>query len=229
MFYPFYYDPTFLLIVPAFIFALWAQYKVKSAYRKYSKIKEAGVNSAAELAKKMLDSAGIGNIPIEIVPGEMTDHYDPTKKVLRLSRGVYNSNSVAALGIAAHEVGHAIQHHKTYVPLMFRNGFFPVANIGSTMALPLFFIGILFSLPMLMNLGIFVFTFAVIFHIITLPVEFNASGRALQLLEKGQYLDKQGLQGAKAVLSAAALTYLAATAMAIMQLIRLLILRGRND
>ena len=137
--------------------------------------------------------------------------------------------AVAALGIAAHEVGHVVQHQRSYVPLMFRNGFFPAANIGSNMAIPLFIIGMLFASPMLMNIGIFAFAFAVVFHIITLPVEFDASGRAIKLLEKGSYLDEKGLAGAKAVLSAAALSYLAATAMAILQLIRLLILRGRND
>jgi len=226
---PYYYDPTFLLLIPALALALWAQYKVKSAYAKYAKVKVEKVSSAADLARALLDSAGAENIPIEKIPGQLTDHYDPLKKVLRLSQGVYESNSVAALGIAAHEVGHVLQHQKAYWPLMVRNRFFPAANIGSTLAFPLFVLGFFFAIPILMNIGILIFTFAVAFQVITLPVEFDASGKALQLLEKGRYLDAQGLQGAKAVLSAAALTYIAATAMAVLQLIRLLILRDRRD
>jgi len=218
-----------VLIIPAFMFALWAQWWVSAAYKQYSKVKQMSVASAADLARQLLNAGGADSVEVREIPGEMTDNYDPITKVLNLSSGVYGSNSVAALGIAAHEVGHALQHACGYQPLMFRNHFFPVANIGSTLAIPMFFIGILFSMPFLMDLGILAFTLAVAFHAVTLPVEFDASGRALQLLEKGQYLDAPGLRGAKKVLSAAALTYIAAAAMAVLQLIRLLVLRGQRD
>ncbi len=229
MYYPFGYDPTMLLIIPAFIFALWAQWRVSAAYKEYAQVKQTAVGSARDLARQLLDAGGARDVEVREIPGEMTDNYDPINKVLNLSSGVYGSNSVAALGIAAHEVGHALQHKTAYQPLMFRNHFFPVANIGSTLAIPMFFVGILFSMPFLMDLGILAFTLAVAFHAVTLPVEFDASGRALQLLEKGQYLDAKGLYGAKKVLSAAALTYIAAAAMAVLQLLRLLVLRGQRD
>jgi Zn-dependent membrane protease YugP len=168
---------------------------------------------------------------VEQTTGRLSDHYDPRKKALRLSSGVYDSHSLAALGVAAHEAGHAIQHHNGYAPLHLRNLIYPMASFGSTLAFPLFIVGFIFTNggpSLLMDIGILLFSVAVAFSVLTLPVEFNASRRALVLLEEGRYLDGAELGGAKKVLSAAALTYVASTAMAIMQLVRLLILRDRR-
>lgn len=225
----FFWDYTFFLLIPPLILALYAQQKVKSTYSKYSRKGASSRITAAEVAKDVLKSRGAAKVRVERVAGNLTDHYDPRKRVLRLSDGVYSSNSLAALGIAAHEAGHAIQHHQGYAPLYLRNAIYPVANLGSSLAFPLFFIGFLFSSQgpsPLMDLGILLFVGAVAFSVLTLPVEFNASRRAMELLQQGGYLKGEELRGAKRVLSAAALTYVAATAMALVQLLRLLILRG---
>jgi Zn-dependent membrane protease YugP len=228
----FFWDYTIFLIIPPLILAIYAQSKVKSTYAKYSRITARSRISGAEAARRILQTSGASNVKVERTSGRLSDHYDPRKKVLRLSEGVHGSSSLAALGVAAHEAGHAVQDASGYAPLHIRNGIYPVANLGSSLAFPLFFIGFLFSRngpSILMDLGILLFTGAFIFSVITLPVEFNASKRAMALLSDGGYLQQDELAGARKVLSAAALTYVAATAMAAMQLLRMFILRGSRD
>ncbi|MDH5406907.1 MAG: zinc metallopeptidase [Candidatus Aminicenantes bacterium] len=225
----FFWDYTIFLLIPPLLLALYAQQKVKSTYRLYSTKLASSRISASRVAQEILNSSGASNVRIEQAAGQLTDHYDPRKKVLRLSQGVYGSPSLAALGIAAHEAGHAIQHHSGYAPLHLRNAIYPIANLGSSLAFPLFFIGFIFSRQgpsLLMDIGILLFAGAVVFSLLTLPVEFNASRRAMGLLRDGGYLREDELQGARKVLSAAALTYVAATAMAAVQLLRLFLLRG---
>jgi Zn-dependent membrane protease YugP len=225
-------DPTFLLVIPALILAFYAQAKVKGAYRKYSQIYASSRLTGAQAAYQLLQTAGAGDVVIEKLPGELTDHYDPRKKVLRLSQGVHDSSSIAALGIAAHETGHAIQHHQHYQPMYLRSLIYPVASIGSTLAFPLFFIGFMFGkngTGTLMDIGILLFAGAVAFSVVTLPVEFNASKRALALLEERRFLTPDEMAGARKVLSAAALTYVASTAMAAIQLLRMFLMRQSRD
>ena len=228
----FFWDYTFFLLIPPLLLALYAQQKVRGTYRKFSAKHAASRISGAEVARQILGIKGAGEVKIEKTPGQLTDHYDPRKRVLRLSAGVFESSSISALGISAHEAGHALQHHSGYAPLHLRNAIYPVASIGSSLAFPLFFIGFLFSQKgpsILMDIGILLFAGAVVFSILTLPVEFDASRRALALLREGNYLREDELQGAKRVLSAAALTYVAATAMAAMQLLRMFLLRQSRD
>lgn len=236
----FFFDSTMLIIVPALVFALWAQFKVKSTYKKYAQIASQSGMTGADVVKAILAQEGIALVAdpagmpegsacgLMAIPGHLTDHYDPRDRMLRLSEEVYYGQSVAALGIAAHEVGHAIQHARLYSPLMMRNIVYPVCNVGSTLAFPLFFVGFLFSYPLLLQVGIFLFTLAVFFTLLTLPVEFNASSRAMRALASGGYLAEDELRGARKVLSAAALTYVAAAAMAILQLVRMIFLSNRN-
>ncbi len=211
---PFYYDPTFLILIPAFLFALWAQFKTQSTFRKYSGLETSRGVRAEQAAAAILKNSGVNNVKIETVPGVLTDHYDPRTRVLRLSEAVYGHTSIAALGVAAHEAGHAIQHARGFAPIAIRNAVVPVANVASYLAIPLFFLGILFSIPVLMKIGIFVFTGVVAFHLVTIPVELDASRRAVRVLQTGSYLTPGELQGAKSVLNAAAMTYLAAALMA---------------
>lgn len=228
----FFWDWSIFLVIPPFILAIYAQSRVKNTYAKFSRVPAASRISGAEAARRILSASGAGNVPVERTKGRLSDHYDPRKKVLRLSEGVHDSQSLAALGIAAHEAGHAIQHARGYTPLQLRNTLFPVANLGSTLAFPLFFIGFLFSRnspSILMDIGIFLFAGAVIFSVLTLPVEFDASKRAMVLLKDTGFLRGEELNGARSVLSAAALTYVASTAMAAMQLVRMFILRGSRD
>lgn len=229
MFYPFFYDPTFLLLIPALILAFYAQSKVQSTFRKYLRVPSSSGLTGAQVARMLLDRHGLYDVPVEQIGGMLTDHYDPKARVMRLSHQVYQSSSLAAIGVAAHETGHAIQHAEQYVPLGIRNNLFPVASIGSQMAFPLFFIGLIFASGFLMDLGIWLFVAALAFQVVTLPVEFNASSRAIRLLEGTGILTRAEVPKARAVLSAAALTYVAAAAMAAMQLLRLLILRGSRD
>ena len=224
-----YYDPTFLLLIPALILTLFAQFKVQSTFAKYSQVASKSGKTAAEVSRLILDAAGLRSIPIQEVAGNLTDHYDPRDKTLHLSNPVYNSNSVAAIGVAAHEAGHALQDAKAYAPLALRNNLVPVAGLGSQLAIPLFFMGLIFSFPMLMDIGIIAFSLAVAFQVVTLPVEFNASGRAIKILSDGGYLSADEIPMARSVLNAAALTYLAAAAMAVLNLIRLIALRERRD
>ncbi len=227
-----YGDPTYILLIPALIFAFIAQGMVQSAFRKYSKEKSQKGYTGAQVARDILDRVGLSDVPVELTQGKLTDHYDPTKRVMRLSPEVYNSNSIAALGVAAHETGHAIQHLEGYTFLNVRNAIFPVAAFGSQAAFPIFFIGFLFGSNIgytMMTLGIYLFLGALAFQLITLPVEFNASSKALALLNEGEYLTSNETSKAKKVLTAAAMTYIAAVAMAAAQLLRLIILRGSRD
>jgi Zn-dependent membrane protease YugP len=228
----FFFDWTFFLIIPPLILALYAQAKVKGAYKKYSQVFASSRTTGAQVAHQLLQTAGAGDIRIEKQPGELTDHYDPRKRVLRLSQGVHDSSSIAALGFAAHEAGHAIPHQQHYQPMNLRSLIYPVANIGSTLAFPLFFIGFIFSKrgpSVLMDVGIMLFAGAVAFSVVTLPVEFNASKRALALLEERRFLTSDEMVGARKVLGAAALTYVASTAMAAMQLLRMFLMRQSRD
>jgi hypothetical protein len=223
------FDWTFFLIIPPLIFAWWAQAKTRGTYLTYSKVFTSGNITGAEAAQKILASYGVNNIRVNMIKGELTDNFDPVHKVLNLSGPVFSQSSIAAVGIAAHEAGHALQHARGYSPVFIRNSLVPVANFTSWMAVPLFIIGILFSFPILIRIGILLFAGVVAFHLITLPVEFDASKRAIKILRQGSYLTAAELDGASKVLSAAALTYVAAALMAIMQLLRLILIsRGRN-
>lgn len=227
--FPFLFDRTIILLIPALILAIYAQSKVRGAYAKFSRIRSMRGLTGAQVARNLLDSNGLQGVKIEERPGTLSDHYDPLKRILRLSSGVYRSDSIAAVGVAAHETGHAIQHKMGYLPLKLRSSFVPAASFGSTLALPLFIIGFLFRLPALMDVGILFFSLAVLFHIVSLPVEFNASQKALALLSQGGFLGRQEVSSARSMLNAAAWTYVAAATMAIMQLIRLLLLRGGRE
>jgi Zn-dependent membrane protease YugP len=228
----FFGDYTFFLLIPPLLLAFYAQAKVRNTYAKYSRVFASSRISGAQMAQEILNLGGANNVKVERTPGKLSDHYDPRKRALRLSEGVYASDSIAALGIAAHEAGHALQHHTGYAPLHLRNAIYPVASFGSTLAFPLFFIGFLMSSKgpsILMDIGILLFTGAVLFSVLTLPVEFNASKRAVALLGERGYLKGPELDGARRVLSAAALTYVASTAMAAMQLLRMFLLRSSRD
>lgn len=229
MYYGYGFDPTMILLIPAILFALYAQSKVSSAFSKFSRMRNSYGHTGYQIARRLLDAHGLYDVPIEVVPGRLSDHYDPRKRVLRLSHDVYNSSSLAAVGVAAHECGHAIQHQEAYVPLQIRNVIAPIASIGSQAAWFFVMAGLLFNFLGLLDIGILLFTVAVAFQIITLPVEFNASGRAIALLESQGLVPVNELGPAKKVLDAAALTYVAATVTAILQLVRLLIIRDRRD
>jgi len=202
---------------------------VQSNFSKYSNVRSRIGMTGSELARFILDSAGLYDVRIESIPGTLTDHYDPRTKVVRLSQSTYNSYSVAALGVVAHEIGHAIQHANHYVPLVVRNAIAPVASFSSNLAWIFFIIGIFTGAMGLAQFGILLFLAVVLFSIITLPVEFNASSRALKILEKNLLMPKDELKGVKAVLSAAAMTYVASTLMAIMQLIRMILITRSRD
>lgn len=223
-----FFDNTMLLLIPAIAITLYAQYKVKSVYTRYMKISAENGLNGKQVAERLLKIKRLENIKIEIIPGRLTDHYDSKNKKLGLSREVYYGSSIAAQGIVSHEIGHAIQDSLKYLPLVLRGNLVPVSNLGSRMAIPLFLIGFIFTLPALMEIGIIAFSLAVLFQIITLPVEFDASKRAIKLLNIGNMLSNQETIYAKQVLDAAALTYVAATAMAILQLLRLIVLRNRR-
>jgi len=226
MFY--FWDITFLMLIPALIFSIYAQIKVRTSFNKYSQIANSRGMTGAQAAQQILSANGVNNVKLDVAAGTLTDHYDPRSRTLRLSRDIFFGKSISALGIAAHESGHAMQHANKYGPLMLRNAFYPIANIGSVLAFPLFIMGFLFSFRPLIDIGIIAFTAAVIFTLITLPVEFNASKRAVQALETYRLLGSNELPMAKSVLNAAAMTYVAATAMALLQLLRLLIIRNRS-
>lgn len=222
-------DVTYLILLPAILLALYAQGKVKRETQRYMKIAARRGYTGEQISRMLLNRNGLADVPIEVTKGVLTDHYDPRNRVLRLSEKVYFGTSITAFGIAAHEVGHAIQHMEAYVPLGMRNAIFPVAKFGSSAAW-IFIIGgfLLPQFRILIDIGILLFSAAVLFQIITLPVEFDASKRGLMLLESNGLLEQDELQGAKKVLQAAALTYVAATASAVLQLVRLLILRDRR-
>ena len=226
----FYFDIWYLyLILPAALLAMYAQVKINSTYSKFSKVASRREITGAEVARRILDQNGLQSVQIGHVAGNLTDHYDPRTQVVNLSDSVYNSTSVAAIGVAAHETGHAVQHAVGYAPIKIRNAIVPVVNIGSTLSIPLFLLGFLFSIGILADIGIILFSFAVLFQLVTLPVEFNASRRAIATLESGYILDDEELGGAKKVLGAAAMTYVASAAMALAQLLRLILIRGNRD
>ncbi len=219
-------DPTFILVIVALIFAMIAQQQVMGKYKKYAKVPNSIGMTGAQIARRMLDDHSLQNIVIQRIQGSLTDNYHPIKKTIFLSEGVFDSYSISAISIAAHETGHALQYASGYLPVKLRGNLVPSANLGSTLAFPMFIFGLLFSIPFLMDLGIWLFAAALIFHVITLPVEFNASHRAIQYLKTNYLHDSMELNGAKAVLNAAALTYVASTLMALAQFLRLIILRG---
>lgn len=229
--YPMFYgfDRTYLLVLVAAIFSMWASARVNSTYNKYAKVRSMQGLTGAEAAQKILYYAGLSNVRVEHVSGNLTDHYDPKSKVLRLSDSTYSSASVAAIGVAAHECGHAIQDAEGYSPMRLRSTLVPAANLGSRLGIPIILLGVLLgSNYALVQIGIWVFSLAVLFQLVTLPVEFNASGRAMRILDDRGILGQEELGMCKKVLSAAAMTYVAAAAASIIQLLRLVLLFGRR-
>ena len=226
------FDWTYLLVIAGLILSMAASAHVKSTFAKYSAVRSMSGLTGAMAAQKVLQAAGIYDVRIERVAGNLTDHYDPKSKVLRLSDSTYGSASVAAVCVAAHECGHAIQHQKSYGPLVLRSTLVPAANFGSQAAWPVFLLGLVLSMEPLLTIGIVLFSLAVLFQLVTLPVEFNASSRALRVLEDGRILDGRELSTGRKVLNAAAMTYVASLAASVLQLLRLIILAGgrrRND
>jgi Zn-dependent membrane protease YugP len=225
-----FFSPFDVLLIPALLIVLWAQFKVKSAYAKYSKVGVQSGMSGADIARLMLREEGIEqSVGMEVIPGEMTDHYDPRGRVLRLSDATYNGGSIASLGIAAHEVGHAIQHARGYKALQLRNVIYPLCSIGETLGLPMVLIGFFMGFGPLVTAGILLFTVAVFFTIITLPVEFDASRRAVHALAGSGYMSPDELAGTRKVLNAAAMTYVAAALAAILNLVRLVLIANSRD
>ncbi len=224
------FDWTYILVLIGAVFSMMASAKVNSTFNKYKRIRSLSGMTGAEAAERILHQNGIYDVGIEHISGKLTDHYDPSSKMLRLSDSTYSSTSVAAIGVAAHECGHAIQHKEEYGPLKIRTAIVPAANMGSKLGIPIIFLGIVLgSNPLLINIGIWVFSLAVLFQIVTLPVEFNASSRALAAVEQYGILGSEEVMHTKKVLSAAAMTYVAAAAASILQLLRLVLLFGKRD
>lgn len=224
-----YWDWTYLLLIPGIILAIAAQSAVHSAFAKYSRINGKNGYRADDIAREILRNTDVQNVPVEQVAGALTDHYDPRSRTLRLSQGVYGATSIAALAIAAHEAGHAIQHARNYFPLKIRNFLAPISQLASWVAPILIIAGFIFQMTGLIHVGIYFFAAAVFFTVITLPVEFDASYMALLIIRQRKYLEGEELIGAKKVLRAAALTYVASTLMAVLQLLRFVLLaRGRD-
>ena len=228
-------DWTVLVLIPAMIFAFWAQINVQMTFSRFKQVRNRRGLTAADVARRILDANGLNYVQIQRVSGELTDHYDPRAQVVRLSDSVYDSTSVAAIGVAAHEVGHACQHAEDYVPLHIRSAIIPMTRIGSMLAMPVFILGLLFAQLSLygnmvgdvfMMLGILLFSLSTLFQLVTLPTEFNASARALKTLESYGILDGDELVGARSTLRAAALTYVAALASSLASLLRLLLIFG---
>ena len=231
-YYGWYWDPTYFLVVIGAIICLLASAKVNTTFKRFNKVRSASGMTGAQAAERMLQMSGIYDVKVQHISGNLTDNYNPGNKTLNLSDSVYGSSSVAAIGVAAHECGHAIQHQKEYVPLKLRSAIVPVANIGSTLAWPLIIIGLLFNSTtgsMLITIGIWAFSLAVLFQLVTLPVEFNASARAVNFLDSTGMLSHEELKGTKKVLKAAAFTYVASAAAAILQVLRLVLLFGGRD
>ncbi len=224
-----YWDQTIIILIPALIFSLIAQLMVKGAFSKYSGVRNSRGYTGADAARAILDRNGLSYIRIEHINGELTDHYDPGANVIRLSDSVYNNDSVSAVGVAAHEAGHAVQYAEGYGPIKVRSAIIPITQFGSNLSTPLVILGIIFSSNVLITAGILLFCTVVLFQAITLPVEFNASGRALKVLREEHFLDDDEMKGAKSVLTAAALTYVAAMFSALASLARLLLIRNRNN
>ena len=227
--YGYYFDPTYILLVIGMVLSLAASARVKSTFAIYNRVRSASGLTGAEAASRILHMAGITDVSVVPIAGSLTDHYDPRSRQIALSQDVYDKTSVAAIGVAAHECGHAIQHQQGYVPLTLRSAIVPVANLGSTLAWPLILIGLFFTSntgTFLIDLGILCFSFAVLFQLVTLPVEFNASHRALRILGEQGILSDSELPYTRKVLKAAALTYVASAAASILQLLRLVLLFG---
>ena len=225
----FYFDYYYLiLVVPALLLAIWAQVQVKTTYRKYSRVPNSRGMTGAYAAQAVLNFYGITDVRIERVSGNLTDHYDPRSKVIRLSDGVYNSSTVAAIGIACHEAGHAAQHAENYAPIKIRNAIIPVCNIGSTIGIPLALIGWIFSFSILIYVGLGLYAAVFIFQVATLPVEFNASRRAIKVIDETQLLRDDEIGGAKKVLAAAAMNYVASMMVSLANLLRLLLRFSNN-
>ena len=230
--YGYYYgfDYTYVLVLIGAVLCMWASYRVNSVYNKYSLIRSASGMTGAEVAQRILDRNGVRDVRVEHVSGNLTDHYDPRTQTVNLSDAVYGSTSVAALGVAAHECGHVMQHESGYMPLKIRTALVPAANLGSQIGLPLVIIGLIFGLSnSFIAIGIWIFALAVLFQIVTLPVEFNASHRALAMLEEYGILGTDEVEASRKVLGAAAMTYVAAAASAVLQLLRLIMLGRRRD
>lgn len=226
-YYGYYMDPTYFLVLIGAVLCLWANFRVNSTFKKYNKVRSRSNMTGAQVAAELLNRQGIYDVQIEHVSGSLTDHYDPRAKVLRLSDATYSSTSVAAIGVAAHECGHAMQHQEEYLPLKIRSAIVPLANFGCRFGIPIILVG-LFLGQFFVELGIWFFALSVLFQLVTLPVEFNASGRAVTLLADYGILDSEENGQCKKVLRAAALTYVAAAASAILQLLRLILLFGNR-
>jgi Zn-dependent membrane protease YugP len=227
----FFFDRTMFLLLPAMAFAMWAQWRVKSTFEQYSRVRASNGLTGRDMARRIMSANGVTDVTVESVGGVLSDHYDPRSHTVRLSAQNFNEGSISAIAVAAHEVGHVLQHHQGYFPLQLRSGMAPVVTIASTAAMPLFLIGLLFGAKfpfsgLLMDVGIMFFAGAVLFHLVTLPVEFDASRRALVQLTNTGSVHPEEVAGAKKVLDAAALTYVAAAAVAALQLVRLLVLRN---
>ena len=235
----FYYDTSILILIPAMLFALWAQATVKRSFGRYSRVRNRRNITGAEAARRMLDQNGLRDVEIRQVGGSLTDNYDPRHRVLNLSQDVYGVNSIAAVSVACHEAGHAVQHARHYVPLKIRNGIVPFVNFASHLTWPLILIGVVLLAAgsyemsywgnMLFNIGVIAFAAIVAFHLITLPVEFNASSRAIDQMEELGLVAQEDIPGSRKVLRAAAMTYVAALAVAVANLLRILAIRGRSD
>jgi Zn-dependent membrane protease YugP len=215
---------SMVILIPAVVLAIWAQTKVTTTFKRYSQVRSSLNVNGSQIARMLLDANGLYNIKIERIPGQLTDHYDPRSKVIRLSDVTYSSNSIAALGVVAHETGHAVQHAHHYVPLIVRDAIVPTANIGSSLSWIIFFLGLIFYSTFLMQIGIILFSFFVIFTLVTLPVELDASHRALVMLRNVMAMPEGEVTMARKVLSAAAMTYVASVAMAALQLLRLILI-----
>jgi Zn-dependent membrane protease YugP len=228
----FFGDPTFLLLIPVLILAFYAQAKVKGNYKKYLQVQSTVNMTGSDVARTILDRNGLSHVQVQPIEGFLTDHYDPRVNEVRLSKEVFYGNSVSSVTIAAHECGHALQHATGYSPLMVRASILPVANLGSWLAFPLFFAGLIFAgsgFAFLMDIGIILFAAALVFHLVTLPVEYNASHRAFEQLDDRIIINPEEMKGARKVLNAAAMTYVAATLMALMNLLRLILLRSSRN
>ena len=223
------YDSTYILLIIGVIISAMASARLNSVYGKYRKVRSASGMTGAQAAQRILRAAGISDVSIGMVNGNLSDHYDPRTKRVNLSREIYEGTSLASVGVAAHECGHAIQHATNYAPLSFRSTIVPLANLGSQLSWPLFMAGLILSIEPLLTVGILLFSLAVLFQLVTLPVEFNASSRALRMLDDTGILGNQEIKGAKAVLKAAALTYVAALLSSILQLLRLVALSRRRE
>ena len=222
-------DWTMIVLLPAILLTVWAQSRVKSTFEQYSRVRSRQGITGREAARAILTSYGLGSMPIKQIAGQLTDHYDPSTRSLSLSEPVYDSTSIAAIGVAAHEVGHAVQHAQNYFPLKFRNAIVPVVNLTSGASWPLFLVGLMAGNSRIMNIGILLFLGVIVFHLVTLPVELDASRRALAVLSSNGMMDREEVSGARKVLGAAAMTYLAAALQAVLSLVRRILLRNSRS